>query len=141
MPVADQYWLLGRALLLGLVVALYVMQYVPDGETREVTVEFSHVARSTYLSVYLVTDDNKYAVLVDNEKVDDFLYDYRNGGKVEALVRPGNGIVELRHAGELLYSLDEYDRAWVQPKAMPRRWMYFACAALILSFIVRPKLI
>lgn len=117
--------------------ALFVMQYVPNGDLRSATIKFNKIGYSTYLSVYLVGDDQKYAVLVDNDKVDNFLSDYRDGGTVTALLMPGNGIVELRHSGMLLYSYEDYLRLYVEPKKQPRRWMYVVIVMFLTTFIIR----
>jgi len=104
---------------------------------RSATIEFDEVARSTYLSVYLMSGDKKYAILVDNEKVNDFLYKYRYGGTVTALLRPGNGIVELRHSGTLLYSYEDYRRLYLEPKKKTRRLMYFTMVLFFITLIIR----
>ena len=134
---ADQWWLLVRSLLLGLSFALFVMQHEPGGDLRSATITFNEVARSTYLSVYLVAGNQKYSVLVDNDKVDDFLYNYRNGGTVTALLRSGDGIVELRHSGMLLYSYEDYRRLYLEPKKQPRRWMCVVIIMFLLTLIIR----
>jgi hypothetical protein len=134
---ADQWWLVVRCLLLGLSFALFVMQHVPSGSIRSATIEFDEVARSTYLSVYLMSGDKRYAILVDNEKVNNFLYKYRDGGTVAALLRPGNGIVELWHSDTLLYSYEDYRRLYLEPKKKQRRWMYFTLALFFSSLIIR----
>lgn len=141
MTLAQQLIYLVRVCTLGIVIATFIMQLEPERSFRSATLRFDGFGHATYASIRLRVGKENYPILFVDEDVYRFLVNHEHGGTVDVLLRPGNGIVEMKQGGTLIFSADQYMRARDRSKSAARKWLYLSLMVLIGSFMVRPRLL
>lgn len=95
-----------RILCLGIALSTFVLQLEPKRDFRLATISFDSVGYADYRALYLTQGEISYPVLFADEKVYRYLFSHMNGGTVKVLLRPDNGIVEMRSGERLIFSVD-----------------------------------
>lgn len=128
-----------RVVLAGVIFALFILQYEPRGELSHKKIQFKKVGRSGYAALYLVAQDGKHAILYTDDKVDLALSRLNSNDDIDAMVRPGGGVVELRVNGELIYSRSDYHASKSRDKEIGFWGVIAAGFLLIISFFYKGR--
>lgn len=117
--------------------AFFIVQYEPQGELVYKKLQLVKVGRSGYSALYIVTREDKYAILYTNEAINRKISRLARGDDIAATIRPGGGIVELSVNGELIYSQSDYIKSRLPDKEIGLRGMLISGVILLVSFIYR----
>lgn len=130
-----------RVVCLGIGLAAFVMQLEPSRNFKAATIVFDGIGYADYRAIYLTDGGASYPILYADERVYRYLFSNIKGGSVDVVLRPGNGIVEMRSGEDLIFSVDDYARAWDRSKSAARKWMFGALVVFFGTFLVRRSLL
>lgn len=130
-------FLLVRIMCLGIALATFVLQLEPNREFRSATISFDGVGYADYRALYLTYGKVSYPILYADEKVYHFVFSHMNGGEVQVLLRPDDGIVEMRSGKHLVFSVDDYIKARDASNSVSRKWMIGSLLLFLGTFLIR----
>ncbi|MGE4406640.1 hypothetical protein [Pseudomonas sp.] len=141
MTLGQLFTYLNRIIALAIAITAFVMQLEPARNFRAATLNFDGHGHATYASTRLRGGDTSYPILFMDDNVRSFLDCHKQGGEVDVLLRPDNGIVEMRQGDTVIFSVDQYIQTWDRSKSAARKWLFSAIAVILISFVFRRSLL